>query len=139
MSARRGQLVLVAGACLGLCACGGGGARHTGVRIGDETLRQFEAGVTTEGWLLAILGPPTARTPVAGVENTEVFRYSLDERSAGLASLVSGGSSRNTAVVYFVLTNGVVTRFWADRETERTITGRPVQDENGEKSSGVLP
>lgn len=31
-----------------------------GVRIRDETLKQFKAGVTTESWLLAVLGPPTS-------------------------------------------------------------------------------
>ncbi|MEC9374675.1 MAG: hypothetical protein VYC34_12560, partial [Planctomycetota bacterium] len=59
-----------------LPACG---VKHTGVRIGDETLRQFQAGETTEAWLIAILGPPTSTSHVAEIENTKVFRYSLTE------------------------------------------------------------
>jgi len=126
-------------ASLLLAACGST-TRMSGVRIGDETLRQFEPGQTTENWLLAILGPPTTRAAVVGVPSTEVLRYALTEQSGGgLASLLTGRGSRNNAVVYFVVTDGVVTRFWADRQTERTITGRPVEDTSGEKAASALP
>lgn len=123
-----GVLVLTLGA-LGCTS----GPQQTGVRIGDVTLEQFEAGVTTEGWLLAVLGPPTDQSLVFGVDDTKVLRYALGESSGGLRALVSGKSKKNTAVVYFIVSNGIVTRFWADREVERTITGRAVEEAGGEK------
>lgn len=109
--------------------------KQTGIRIGNVTLEQFEAGVTSEAWLLAVLGEPTSQSVVEGVENTKVFRYALGEAAGGLGALFSGEASKNTAVVYFIITNGVVTRFWADRATERTILGKPVEEGSGEKQS----
>jgi len=135
------RLTAALGAAAAVCAagCSGGGKRTTGIRIGDETLRQFKAGETTEQWLVAVLGPPTSMAYVENIPNTKVFRYSLDDTGrGGLVSLFTGSSSRNTAVVYFILTEGVVTRFWADRETERTITGARVQEQGGEKSGPSL-
>lgn len=93
----------------------------SGVRVGDETLRQFEAGVTTEAWLVAMLGPPTSRAAVEGIPNTEVFRYSLYE---------ADNASQTGSVVYFILTDGLVTRFWADRIVEPGLLGG-----SGEKSA----
>lgn len=109
--------------------------KQTGVRIGDETLRQFKAGVTTESWLLAVLGPPTSSSVVANIENTRVYRYALGEAAGGLGALFSGQPSKNTSVVYFIITDGVVTRFWADRATERTLLGKPVEQSGGEKQA----
>ncbi len=98
-----------------------------GVRIGEETLNQFKAGVTTESWLLAVLGEPTSTSIVQGVESTRVLRYSTGESSGGLSSLLSGSGSRNTAVVYFIVTDGLVTRFWADRAVDHDLMGKPVE------------
>lgn len=106
---------------------------ETGVRIGDETLAQFKAGVTTEAWLVAILGEPSSVGVVEDVANTRVYRYSTGERAGGLGSLLSGPASRNTAVVYFIITDGIVTRFWADRAVEYTVLGKPVEQPAGEK------
>lgn len=125
-----GCTVLVA-VCL--CGCASSPTRETGVRIGDETLKQFKAGVTTEGWLLAVLGEPTSQSEVEGVENTKVLRYATGESSSGLASLFTGGSSRNRAVTYFIISDGLVTRFWADREVQYTLLGKPVEQPTGEK------
>lgn len=116
-----------------LPSCAGPSASETGVRIGDETLKQFEAGVTTEEWLLAILGEPTSCAVVGGVENTKVLRYASGESSSGLASILSGESSRNKAVTYFIVTNGKVTRFWADRAQQHTLLGSAVEEPSGEK------
>jgi hypothetical protein len=104
---------------------------QTGIRVGDATMAQFKAGVTTEAWLLAILGPPTSSAAVDGVENTKVLRYATGEGASGLGSIFSGKASRNTAVVYFVITDGIVTRFWADRATERTLLGDQVEESSG--------
>lgn len=123
----------------GLLIVGSGGCstppQQTGVRIGDETLKQFEAGVTTEAWLLAVLGPPSAEAPVEGIPNTRVLRYALGEAVGGLGALFSGKASKNTSVVYFIVTDGIVTRFWADRAVQYTITGRPVEESSGVKQS----
>lgn len=109
---------------------------ETGIRIGDETLNQFKAGVTTEQWVLAILGQPTSWAKVEGVDNTVVYRYSTGEASSGIGSVFSGGASKNTSVVYFIITDGLVTRYWADRAVERTLTGKPVEQPSGEKEGG---
>jgi hypothetical protein len=118
--------------CAGACSSP---PEQTGVRIGDVTLEQFETGVTTVSWLVAVLGPPSSETRVEGVEDTSVLRYALGESTSGLRAFFSGKARKNTAVVYFVVTGGIVTRFWADREVERTLTGRAVQERSGEKAA----
>jgi hypothetical protein len=37
--------------------------------------------------------------------------------------------------VYFIVTDGIVTRFWADRAMQYTLTGRPVEESSGVKQS----
>ena len=106
---------------------------QSGVRIGDETLKQFKAGVTTESWLLAVLGPPTSSSLVVNIHDTRVHRYALGEAASGLGALFSGSASQNTAVVYFIVTEGIVTRFWADRTTDHTLLGTPIEQPAGEK------
>jgi hypothetical protein len=129
----RRATIWAAGVAALLGGCASTPSRETGVRIGDETLKQFKAGVTTEGWLTAVLGEPTSWAEVEGVENTKVFRYATGESSGGLASLFTGGWSKNRAVTYFIISEGVVTRFWADREVEYTLLGKPVEQPTGEK------
>jgi hypothetical protein len=97
---------------------------QVGVRVGDTTLNQFVAGTTTEAWLIAILGPPTTIREVEGIPNTRVYRYVARDSNTGLATLFSGQGSRDTAVVYFIATDGIITRFWADR-TEPAIVVPP--------------
>ena len=128
-------LLLAAGVLSTALATGCTPARqHSGVRIGDETLRQFEAGITTEAWLLAILDEPTSESPVEGVEKTKVLRYAMTEYNSGLLSMFTGADRRTVAVVYFIITDGTVTRFWADREVERTsLLGEPIETTGGEK------
>lgn len=134
-AARLGGVLLVAGWTLQGCVSSTPPAQ-AGIRVGDATLEQFKAGVTTEGWLVAVLGPPTSSSVVEGIENTKVFRYATGESASGLGSIFSGKASRNTAVVYFIITDGVVTRFWADRATERTLLGTEVPESSGEKAGG---
>jgi hypothetical protein len=45
----------------------------------------------------------------------------------------NGGSARNTATIYFIVRDGIVDKFWADRETERTLFGKEVEKKSGEK------
>lgn len=106
---------------------------QTGIRIGDATLEQFKAGVTTEDWLIAVLGEPTSQSEVKSIPNTKVFRYTLGEAAGGLGAIFSGEASKNTATIYFIITEGIVTRFWADRAIERTLLGTPVETSPGEK------
>ena len=93
------------------------GAAH----IGDATLRQFEAGVTTEAWLYAILGAPTSRATVEGIPGARVLRYGA---TAGDDGRLMAQSPEDPAIVYFIVMDGVVVRFWADRgPDEPTLTG----------------
>lgn len=123
-------LVIAAVALLAGCSTP---PEQTGIRIGDETLKQFKAGVTTESWLLAVLGPPTSSSVVENLENTRVYRYALGQAAGGLGAIFSGEASKNTAVVYFIITDGIVTRFWADRDIERTLLGNSAEVPSGEK------
>lgn len=132
LGGRLGAMLVVVGGGLLAGGCSSG-SRQTGVRVGNETLEQMEAGVTTEAWLVAILGEPTSWAGVEGLPTTKVFRYALGEESGGLTSLFTGKSSTNTAVVYFLITDGIVTRFWADREIHQPLIGRPSPTPNGEK------
>jgi hypothetical protein len=127
-------LGLAVGASMMLAGCAAS-SDDTGIRVGDETLKQLEAGVTTEAWLLAILGPPTSASEVEGVENTRVYRYATGEAASGIATWFTGSSMKNTAVTYFIITDGIVTRFWADRAAEYTLLGKPVETPGGEKES----
>jgi hypothetical protein len=115
-----------------MCGCASSSG-DVGVRVGDATLSQFEAGVTTESWLVAVLGEPSSSSVVEGVENTRVLRYATSEHQSGLVSVLTGRGDRNTAVTYFIVSDGVVTRFWADRSHERTLLGERVESETGSK------
>jgi hypothetical protein len=119
---------------LALVLAAGCSVPRTGVRIGDNTLEQFEAGVTTEAWLVAIIGEPTSWSIVEGVEDTRVYRYELVERKGGLLSFFTG-DELSTSVVYFIISEGVVTRFWTDREVDRTLMGQAVEEVGGVKAS----
>jgi len=129
----------LAGAALLICSSLMGGCfsnpsiNETGIRVGDETLKQFKVGVTTEAWLVAILGPPSSCAVVEGVENTQVYRYATGESSSGISALLSGSGSKTTAVTYFIVTDGILTRFWSDRATQFTLLGNPVEQPTGEK------
>ncbi len=68
---------LAAGGCLIVT----GNTRHeTGVRVSDSTLSQVEPGKTTEAWLLASLGEPTARTRIDCDKKVEILRYEHSTR-----------------------------------------------------------
>ncbi len=133
MRGRLASLVILGSAVvLGGCISGER-TRESGIRVGDETLKQFEAGTTTEAWLLAVLGKPTSVAEVKGLPNTRVLRYATQETSGGVIGFFSGSSGRNVAVTYFIVTDGVVTRFWADRAVDRTLLGSAVERETGVK------
>jgi hypothetical protein len=107
---------------------------ESGIRLGDETLAQFQTGVTTEHWLISVIGPPTTRTDILdGSEPVSVLRYTTKEASSGLLSMFQGAGERTTATVYFIVRAGVVTQFWADRNKQPSLLGKQVEEEKGEK------
>lgn len=128
-------MLVVAGLGLGLMGGCSAGVKETGVRIGDETLKQFKAGNTTEAWLIAVLGPPTTQSVVEGVENTRVLRYASGEQTSGFIAALAGASTKSTAVTYFIVTNGIVTRFWADRSKDSTLFGGTAETDPGAKKA----
>lgn len=114
-----------------LVGCQSDRQSQSGIRLGDETLRQFQVGEATEDWLIAVVGAPTSRTDLP--DGLSVLRYSTTEASTGVMNLISGKSSRTTSTIYFVVRDGVITQMWADRETERTLFGKEVERKSGEK------
>jgi hypothetical protein len=132
---RRSRSSLVSLALLLLPACATSSA-ESGIRLGDETLKQFKIGEATEHWLISVVGPPTTRTdlpPDEKGEKVSVLRYTTKEEGGGLMSLFSGSSSRTTATVYFIVRDGLITQFWADRTKDRTLLGQEVEKQSGEK------
>ncbi len=94
-------------------------------------MEQFKTGETTEDWLIAVVGQPTSRTDLP--EGVSVLRYSTTNASSGVLNMIMGKSSHTTATVYFVVRDGIITELWADRETERTLLGKEVEKDQGEK------
>lgn len=91
---------------------------ESGVRVSESTLANVEPGRTTGDWLIATLGEPTARTPVADQPGTEIWRYEhvRSERSAGAVFLIFGGASSKSesSRVFFEVENGLVRRSWRE-------------------------
>jgi hypothetical protein len=109
--------------------------RESGIRIGDSTLAQFEAGKTSERWVLAVLGEPTSRAEVEGEDGVHVLRYSLVEEGGGFfARLFGGGSQFTVSTVYFIVRQGTVESFWADRAGKPGLFGGG--EASGEKAEG---
>lgn len=114
-------VTLAIGVALAQAGClvtSGSRVEEQGVRISPATLNEIELGRTTESWLLAVLGEPTARTPVEGCPDQQVLRYDYvrSEASGGtILFLFAGGSRHSTSSrAYFEITNGVVTRYWME-------------------------
>ena len=91
---------------------------ETGRKISETTLSQIELGQTSEAWLVATLGEPSARTTVEGHPDISVLRYDYQKRkeSGGAVFLLFAGSSSSAEnhATYFEITNGVVTRTWSE-------------------------
>lgn len=117
---------LVTAATLTACGTTAPQQRSAAAQIGDRTLRQFEAGVTTEAWLLAILGEPTSKAEVEGIPGAVVFRYGVWPTDDGT---LAAPDFKNATVVYFIVIDGVVVRFWADRGPSQGTTFTGVAEE----------
>lgn len=104
---------------LGGCLIASSTSMHeSGRRVSASTLSQIEADVTTDAWLLAALGEPTARMKIEGGEG-EILRYDYQRRreSSGAVFLLFAGSSSETieSSTYFEVKDGIVVRFWSEK------------------------
>lgn len=130
------RTLTVALLCTAASACRSSEPSDKGIRIGDKTLAQFRINDTSESWLIAIIGPPTTRTEVAGMpEPTSILRYSVVEKPpGGLFSFFTGGAPpKTTATIYFIVRSGIITQFWADREEQPKLLGGKTEKDTGEK------
>lgn len=109
---------LSAALALGGCISSGSISEFDGPNIGDRTLAEVEPGVTTEAWILAVLGEPTERAVVAGDSgDLEIWKWVRRKLTTtrGSAFVVSSRSrSEEVRTVYVELKDGVVTRAWRD-------------------------
>ena len=122
--------------CIASSACRSSEPSDKGIRIGDKTLEQFRVNDTSESWLISIIGQPTTRTEVPGMpEPTSILRYSVIEKPpGGLLSFFTGGAPpKTTATIYFVVRNGIITQFWADREEQNKLLGGKTEKDTGAK------
>jgi hypothetical protein len=91
---------------------------ESGKAVSPNTLQQVQVGKTTQAWLLATLGPPTSRNPVADQPGVEILTYShqVVETSQGHVFLLFSGSNRkvNSHRTYFEIADGLVSRYWTD-------------------------
>ena len=110
-----GVFLLTAVGCL---VTSGNNIQETGVRVSSNTLAQIEVGRTTEAWLIAALGEPDARTPVAGEEGVQILRYNHSVNRSGHGTvflLFAGHHDRSeTSSAYFEVTDGIITRYWTE-------------------------
>jgi outer membrane protein assembly factor BamE (lipoprotein component of BamABCDE complex) len=102
----------------GCLVTSGKSIEESGVRVTASTLEQIEPGVTTEAWVRATLGEPTAVTVVEGRENVRVLRYDYtvtkSEGGAVFLLFAGGSTSKTTTRSFFEFTDGVVSRCWTE-------------------------
>lgn len=121
----RSRLMMVLGStltalCLGGCVVTSAtSSEESGVQVSEATLDQVQVGQTTEGWLIAALGQPTARTAVPGAVNTEILRYEHETKNSTGSTILFlyAGKNKKTKITsaYFEVTDGVVTRYWTEK------------------------
>ena len=117
-------------------ACHSAPPPQSGICIGPETLKQFDAGKTREAWVRAVLGEPTSISTVADDPDVPVLRYStMQQADKGLVDSVLGTPSQQTVgTVYFIVRDGIVERFWADQMEDGKLFHEKA--ESGEKAKG---
>lgn len=107
--------IIVASGCL---IVSGKTVHESGVKISDSTLRQIRIGETTEAWILAALGEPTARTEVEDGDGLVMLRYDhcITRAEGGAVFLIfAGGSETSTrSSTYFEVRDGIVSRVWSE-------------------------
>jgi hypothetical protein len=92
--------------------------KESGTAVNSGTLQQVEVGKTTESWLLATLGTPTARCKVPSEPGVEILSYNHEvvKTSHGHVFLLFSGSDRkvDSHRTIFEVTDGVVTKYWTE-------------------------
>ena len=126
----------VLGACLlaSTLGCWFAPEQETGICIGEETLKQFKKGKTSETWLKAVIGEPSSESADAGDPALRVLRYSTTQETeqSFFDKLMGIPGSRTVGTIYFLIRDGMVVEFWADGMEEWRIFGGGGQDA-GEK------
>jgi len=116
----RWTFALLALALVTLAGCVSGGAysEYEGPNIGDRTLSQIEPNVTTQAWILAVLGEPTEKSTVSGEQgDLEIWKWIRRKTvtTKGSVFVVSSKSkSEEVRTVYVEIKDGLVTRAWRD-------------------------
>jgi hypothetical protein len=124
---------IVGAGLLALAGCRMGPPPQSGICIGPETLKQFDAGKTREAWVRAVLGEPTSVSTVADDPAVTVLRYStMQQEDQGLIDSVLGTPGEQAVgTVYFIVRDGIVERFWSDQIEDGKLFGGGA--ETGEK------
>ncbi len=107
----------VAGAA-GCLVVSGKSIEERGTFVSSRTLEQIEPGVTTEAWVLAVLGEPSDERSVEASPAQKILRYdhTVTVAEGGAVFLIFAGrsESRETTSVFFETTDGIVTRYWIE-------------------------
>jgi hypothetical protein len=125
-------------ACASPAACRSAPPPQSGICIGPETLKQFDAGKTREAWVRAVLGEPTSVSTVADDPAVTVLRYStMQQADKGLIDSVLGTPGEQAVgTVYFIVRDGIVERFWADQTEQGKLFREPSEGGEKKKASG---
>jgi len=122
MMASAGTILLCAvfGFALTGCISGRSDVRYgpKGPAVGTETLRQIQVGSTSKEWVLGMLGEPTSQTQTP--EGTEILRYvytkMVDSDFSAFLLLNFDDKREDRTVLYFEITDGIVTRYWREQQ-----------------------
>lgn len=112
-------LCVMFGLVLTGCISGRSDVRYgpKGPAVGAETLRQIQVGSTSKEWVLGTLGEPTSQTQTP--EGTEILRYvytkMVDSDFCVFLLLNFDDKREDCTVLYFEITNGIVTRYWREQ------------------------
>lgn len=110
--------LFLAALTLGGCVSGRSDVTYgpKGPPVGHSTLKQIRIDRTSKEWLLGTLGAPTRQTRTP--EGTEILTYEyikkIDSDLDVFLILDFDDKREERTVLYFELTDGVVTRFWKE-------------------------
>lgn len=100
------------------CISSGSVSEYEGPSIGDRTLSQIEPTVTSQAWVLAVLGEPTERTTINDSTGpVEIWKWTRRRlvTTKGKTIVVSSTSkSEEIRTVYVEFKDQIVTRAWRD-------------------------
>ena len=88
----------------------------TGEYVGKSTYSEIEPGVTTEKWILGVLGEPSSKTCLDDGSTLWKWAYKKDHSSSSAVFLIFGGSSRKESegATFVQLKDGIVVKAWQD-------------------------